>query len=868
MKRVTVPVKVPGTLRTTCRVIGMLVVACVAAAPLSALGGEPAPAEPAAEAPGITVACSAAVLVHGANTLKLQLENASAAAAAGTVELKLPAGWTAEPPTAPFSLQAGQPNAPAKAEIAFTVKTPLTSPPGRYELNALIDDKTAQKAFGPFRVKLITPLGDLAGIELAEIYGPAPSMAVPVQNVLPAKLTARVGISAADWTTTPGCIPIELQPGESRLLRFVIDGRLPVVGSLPVIVRIALPDQTISVRRTVDISRYRTYGWAIGKPAVQALRFDGRVISYNLPNMTAVSVRIYDSKGSVVRVLDSGWQAAGPHSYEWMPDRDASGFDEWAAYTIEVRAGLDLIFERQIAPPDGTIFFPRSIAVDGSGTINVFDEVRALRFGPNGRYLGADIPGSSYAAIAPLAGSKQAPPSARFAALTGERLLLLDRLGRVVKATPPEAGTDDPGPFLDPAALAVSRDGLIYVADTGNHRIQRFTADLEPAPFQQGKTNCLGKTDAGAPIAGTGNGEFTSPDMIALSPQGFIYACDSTGRLQKFNAAGRHLQTVNARCTDVAAFAVAGDGAIFLARDGSGRISKLDSNGNPLWPGGSIDTACSAVSALAIDASGRLLACGQDPGRVLIIDPASGKTLGTLGPEAPAGPITSPAGIDADDQGNLCVADLRPHQEQVIRLSAASAVAWAAPDARMPVRMYHPIDVALGPGAVYVLDEIPTGKVIVMLDLLGQPKFDFGSSYLLQRDELRKATEIELDDSGNIWAGTAGRGAMYGPAGNLLILNVDRPNTKSSAGGITYLPWEGEGVRGIIIKDTKNREIARKGALGTADGEFSGCDPGGIAATTGAPGKPDHLFYADRYNHRISVLRIDWASSAVISTGK
>ncbi|HUU68806.1 MAG TPA: NEW3 domain-containing protein, partial [Planctomycetota bacterium] len=366
-------------MRTTCRVIGMLVVACVAAAPLSALGDEPAPAEPAAEAPGITVAWPAAVLVHGTNAVKLQFQNASAAAAAGTVELKLPAGWTAEPPAAPFSLQAGQPNAPAKAEIAFTVKTPLTSPPGRYELNALLDDKTAQKTFGPFPVKLTTPLGDLAGIELAEIYGPAPSMAVPVQNVLPAKLTARVGISAADWTTTPGCIPIELQPGESRLLRFVIDGRLPVVGSLPVIVRIALPDRTISVRRTVDISRYRTYGWAIGKPTVQALRFDGRVISYNLPNMTTVSARIYDSKGSIVRVLDSGWQAAGPHSYEWMPDRDAAYFDEWAAHTIEVRAGLGLVFERQIAPPDGAIFFPRSIAVDGSGIINVFEGVRAMR---------------------------------------------------------------------------------------------------------------------------------------------------------------------------------------------------------------------------------------------------------------------------------------------------------------------------------------------------------------------------------------------------------------------------------------------------------------------------------------------------------
>jgi len=691
------------------RVIVIVLGVWLAAASLPAFGGEAAPAEPAAPAPGISVACPAAVLVHGTGSLELQLENSAAAAAAGTIELKLPAGWTCDPPAAPFSLQPGQPDAAAKAEIQFTVATPLTDPPGRYEVTALLDDKTARKQFGPFTVKLTSPLGDLAGIDLAEIHSSAPSMAVPVRNMLATKLIARVGLSAADWTMTPDCIPIELQAGESRLLRFVVDGRLPVVGSLPVTVQIILPDLAIKVRRTVDISRYRAHGWAIGKPAVQALRYDGRSISYNLPTMTAVSVRIYDTKGSIVRVLDSGWQAAGPHSYEWMPDRDMDDFDEWIAYTIEVRAGLGLVFERQIGPRDGTIFYPRSIAVDGAGTIHVFEGLRTMRYKTNGQYLGGDVPGGAYAAIAPVAGNSPAALAARFAALGRDRLLLLDRLGRMVKAIPQEAGGEDqPGHFRDPAALAVSRDGPIYVADTGNHRIQRFTGDLEPAPFQQGKTNCLGKTDAaGIPIAGTANGEFTSPDMLAVSPQGHIYACDSTGRLQKFAPAGNHMQTVKLQCTDVTAFAVAADGAIFLARADSGRITKLDSNGNPLWPGGSVETPCATISGLAIDAAGRLLACGQDPGRVLIVDPASGKMQGSLGPDAPAGSIASPAGIDADDYGNLCVADFRA--QQVIRITSASQVAWAAPDARMPFRIFHPIDVALGPGTVYVLDETSAG---------------------------------------------------------------------------------------------------------------------------------------------------------------
>ena len=853
------------------RIIAILLVILAAVDPsLPAFAGEVAPPPPPDAAPGLSVVCPPAVLVHGKGSLKLQLENASAAAAAGTIELKLPAGWTCEPLSAPFSLQTGRPDAPARAEIQFTITTPASDPPGRYELTAVVDDKAAMKQYGPFTVKLTSALGDFAGVDLAEIHSSAPSMAVPIRNMLAAKLTARVGLTAADWTMTPDCIPVELEPGESRLLRFVIDGRLPVVGSLPVTMRIVLPDQVIKVRRTVDISRYRVHGWAIGRPAVQALRYDGRTITYSLPNMTAASVRIYDAKGSIMRVLDSGWQAAGPHSYEWMPDRDADEFEEWAVHTIEVRAGLDLVLERQIGPAEGTIFFPQTVAVDGAGTIHVFEGVRTIRYAASGQYLGGDVPGGGYVAIAPVGGTPAAASGARFAALARDRLLLLDRLGRMVKAIPQEdGGTGQPGHLRDPSALAVSRDGLIYVADTGNHRIQRFTMNLEPAPFQQGKTNCLGKIDAaGAPVAGAGNGEFTAPRMIALSARGHIYVCDSTGRLQKFGPAGTHVQSVRLQCTDITALAVAADGAIFLSRAGSAGITKLDSNGNPLWPGGSVETPCITVSGLAIDASGRLLACGQGPGRVLIVDPASGRVEGILGPDAPVGSIASPAGLDADDHGNLCVADLR--SRQVIRITSGANIAWAAPDTRMPIRIYRPIDVAIGGGAVYVLDEPPlVDKSIVMLDLLGQPKFGFAGSYVLQKDELRKATTVELNESGNIWAGSGDRGALFDSStGNFLIRNVPRPNTKACAGGISYQPWEEEGARGIIIKGAKNSEITRKGALGTGDGEFAGCDPGGLAAATGPPGKPDYLFYADLHNHRISVLRVDWASMAAISTGK
>ena len=849
---------------------------------LGLAGEEPraAPIEAAAQPVQAGITCPKGVLVHGTNQVKVSLENTSPAAITGTVALTLPDGWSCEPADAPFTLQAAAQPAGTKADVQFQVKTSLTDSPGQYGLGVVVDDKAARKTLGPFPLTLTSPLGDLAGIGLAEVYSSAPSMAVPVSNPLAEPVSASVGLSAGDWVITPDWLPLALGPGEERLLRFVVEGRLPVVGPLPVTVTIAQRDRVVKLRRTVDISRYRAHGWAIGKPEVQALRFDGRRLSYDLPKMTVVSVRIYDAKGRIARVLDSGWQSAGPHKYEWTPEGEVDDLDQRVAWLAEVRAGLDLVFDHQIAPAPGTIFYPRAVAVHSSGVVYAFEGTRAMKFTAQGDYAGSDIPGAGWAGIAPVEAPVKAPVEAprkdtpenpqrgvpTYAVLKGGRLLLLSRVGAMIKAIPREAGGTQPGQFRDPTSLAISHDGLVYVADTSNHRVQRFDSQLEPVPFPQTTVNCVGKTEAdGTPAAGPANGEFILPSQIAVNPQGQFYVLDATGRLQRFDPSGKHVQTINLLGKDAgegarAVFAIGPDGAIFVARAGARTIAKLDSNGNPLWAGGSVPIDASEVLAMAADAIGRLFVCGQNPSRVSILDSATGQPLGVLGPKPAPGVPASPAGIDVDDQGNLCVADLRA--QQVVRLDAAGKLLWAAPDARMPMKMYHPLDVALAAAGIYVLDEYSGGKGVVMLDLWGEPKWDFNNSYLLQENNLKKATTVELDEQGKIWAGSAGRGTLYSSAGAVLFRNVPQPRTKASAGGILYLPWEEESKRGVILKDVRNREIARKGTLGTAEGEFSGCEPGGIAAATGAPGKPDFVYYADHFNHRIIVLRAEWASSA------
>ena len=86
-----------------------------------------------------------------------------------------------------------------------------------------------------------------------------------------------------------------------------------------------------------------------------------------------------------------------------------------------------------------------------------------------------------------------------------------------------------PGQFANPVDLAVSTDGFVYVADTGNHRIQKFASDstfiLSWGTF------------------GSGPGQFNSPTGVAVDPSGNVYVADaSNNRIQRFDAGGVFIQ--------------------------------------------------------------------------------------------------------------------------------------------------------------------------------------------------------------------------------------------------------------------------------------------------------------------------------------
>jgi DNA-binding beta-propeller fold protein YncE len=192
--------------------------------------------------------------------------------------------------------------------------------------------------------------------------------------------------------------------------------------------------------------------------------------------------------------------------------------------------------------------------------------------------------------------------------------------------------------------VAIDVAGNIYVADSGNQRIQKFAPD---------RTFLMSWGSEG--IA---DGQFLCPTAVAVDRQGRVYASDLAGKIEVFAPDGERLATWDEEASSPGRLAIDGDGHVWVA-DGTNAILELAPDGSLLatWDTrGSGAGELSSPLGLAIDADGRVFV-SDFASRVQVFAP-DGAFLGAWGSHGSApGQFTIPNALALDGRGHIYVTE-------------------------------------------------------------------------------------------------------------------------------------------------------------------------------------------------------------------
>ncbi|RIK42280.1 MAG: hypothetical protein DCC58_11200 [Chloroflexi bacterium] len=269
------------------------------------------------------------------------------------------------------------------------------------------------------------------------------------------------------------------------------------------------------------------------------------------------------------------------------PDIAAQLFPTVGPFSLDERPGA--------GTGDGQFSRPRGIAIAPDGRIYVVDarNVRVQIFDAAGQYL-AQFGGEGFGAgqFARFPGGGGGGPGGIAIGEDG-RVYVADTWNHRIQAFSPEGaflfawGTffdaqDDPnaaalspGQFYGPRGIVV-HDGLVYVTDTGNERVQVFTLDGQ-------FVRMFGAT-------GSGDGQLLEPVGIAVTDDGTVLVADShNARIARFTSEGEWLapwpvqEWLSQRFFEPY-LALGPDGTLYATTSSLGAILALDADGTPLLP--------------------------------------------------------------------------------------------------------------------------------------------------------------------------------------------------------------------------------------------------------------------------------------------
>jgi tripartite motif-containing protein 71 len=519
---------------------------------------------------------------------------------------------------------------------------------------------------------------------------------------------------------------------------------------------------------------------------------------------------------------------------------------------------------------EGVLRFPEAVAIGPQGYIYVADQLGYVvqRFSPAGAFetewgsyggghgqfgpiggLATDEAGDVYVVDSSHDRIQKFGPAGEFVSTWGRRG---SEIGQFAFGSSQDF-TKPPG-----GGIAVA-GSFVYVADSGNNRIERFN-------LQGGEAMAWG-------TKGSEPGQFSYPRGVAANSGEVLVSDDDNHRIEQFTPEGAFLNTVGTHGTGAGQFgfpygvALDAAGDVFIADDINHRVVKLTPQlaFAGAWGGyGSKPGQLAFPRALASDPAGNTYVADTANDRVEVYDLA-GNYLRTLGLSARGpGQLTAPRGLALDPAGRLLAADTVDNRIETFAPGSGGYLSqWPAP----PTRGFNaPTGIAVDPlGSVYISDTSNARLTQFWGD--GTYLAEIGGPADLGGAQLSGATGVAvsattkqtyLSDTGH------NRILVYGPEGILLgKWGAGEGNGASGSQSAGFNHPHGialDGAGEVYVADTGNDRVVKLsatgtvldewGARGTADGHFHA--PTGVAIDG-----VGNVFVVDSENNRVQMFDAD-----------
>lgn len=211
---------------------------------------------------------------------------------------------------------------------------------------------------------------------------------------------------------------------------------------------------------------------------------------------------------------------------------------------------------------------------------------------------------------------------------------------------------------LGPTGIATGPNGLVYVADTWNHRV----VVLDNTGRMVHEFGAFADT-ADAPDASIESGSFFGPRAIAIHNDEIFVVDTGNERVQVFGMDGSFIRAFGGNGATPSQFvepvgiAISADGRVFVADSGNGRISVWSTIGEPLeqWTVEAWAGSTYFEPYLAFDDAGLLYASSSATGSIEVFNPVGELMLSIRQVESEA--LEQPVGLAWSPEGSLLITD-------------------------------------------------------------------------------------------------------------------------------------------------------------------------------------------------------------------